>query len=97
MSLFLLLVIFHPLSGLLKDEISEVDLAGPCLPALKAMLENDGKPVGEMDPKYGRLIHGLLSACLQNIDDMRSVDASSAPKGCQLIELTVADRDPSQQ
>ena len=56
---------------LLKDESSEIDLVGPTLPALKAMLEF---PVSVIDTKgkyvYGRLVHGLLSACLLNIDAM---------------------------
>ncbi|KAF8584408.1 ARM repeat-containing protein [Ramaria rubella] len=56
---------------LLKDERSEVDLAGPTLPALKTMLEppSDSK-ARQSDSKYGRLVHGLISACLLHIDEM---------------------------
>jgi hypothetical protein len=57
---------------LLKDESSEIDLVGPTLPALKTMLEF---PVSAADTKekYRRLVHGLLSACLLNVDAMRLV------------------------
>lgn len=63
---------------LLKDESSEIDLVGPTLPALKAMLEF---PVSAVDTQekntYRRLVHGLLSACLLNVDAMRLVGLSS--------------------
>ncbi|TBU59882.1 clathrin-coated vesicle protein [Dichomitus squalens] len=54
---------------LLKDESSELDFVGPTLPALKALLD---RPANLPDPdhKYGRLVHGLLSACLVNIGAM---------------------------
>ncbi|KAI0776806.1 ARM repeat-containing protein [Trametes elegans] len=54
---------------LLKDEVSEVDLVGPTLQALKTLLD---RPANLPDPdnKYGRIVHGLLSACLLNIDAM---------------------------
>lgn len=55
--------------GLLKDESSEVDLIGPSLPALKVILDVSSST--GIDPqKYGKLVHGLLSACLQNVDEM---------------------------
>ena len=59
-------------SELLKDERSEIDVAGPTLPALKAMLEAPSDPkASRSDSKYGRLVHGLISACLLHIDEMR--------------------------
>ncbi|KIM27128.1 hypothetical protein M408DRAFT_16736 [Serendipita vermifera MAFF 305830] len=54
-------------SELLKDEISEYDLVGPTLPALKSML--DIKPSSNGADSYAKLIHGLISCCLQNIEE----------------------------
>ncbi|KAJ6526020.1 clathrin-coated vesicle protein [Mycena capillaripes] len=58
-------------SELLKDESSEIDLAGPTLTALKSLLD---LPLPTASPdaidRYGRLVHGLISACLLNIDEM---------------------------
>lgn len=66
---------WHHFEDLLKDESSEVDLVGPTLPALKGLLD---LPVGN-DPedkdRYSKLVHSLLSACLHNIDNMRSVSS----------------------
>ncbi|KAF7355790.1 Clathrin-coated vesicle protein [Mycena sanguinolenta] len=56
-------------SELLKDESSEIDLAGPTLPALKSLLEFPTASPDASD-RYGRLVHGLISACLLNIDEM---------------------------
>lgn len=57
---------------LLKDERNEVDLAGPTLPALKTLLEPPSDPkLLTSDSSYGRIVHGLVSACLLNIDEMR--------------------------
>ncbi|PCH43056.1 ARM repeat-containing protein [Wolfiporia cocos MD-104 SS10] len=57
-------------SELLKDETTEADLVGPTLQSLKALLERPPK-----DPdtalKFDKVVHGLLSACLVNIDEMR--------------------------
>ncbi|KAJ8482572.1 hypothetical protein ONZ51_g5279 [Trametes cubensis] len=55
---------------LLKDEVSELDLVGPTLQALKTLLD---RPANLPDPdhKFGRIVHGLLSACLLNVDAMR--------------------------
>ncbi|KAF8523823.1 ARM repeat-containing protein [Gautieria morchelliformis] len=56
---------------LLKDEHSELDIAGPTLPALKAMLAPPSEAkLCRSDSKYGRLVHGLISACLLHIDEM---------------------------
>ncbi|OSD03664.1 ARM repeat-containing protein [Trametes coccinea BRFM310] len=54
---------------LLKDEVSELDLAGPTLQALKVLLDRPAN-LPDPDSKYGRIVHGLLSACLLNIDAM---------------------------
>ncbi|KAG8721134.1 hypothetical protein FRC09_008363 [Ceratobasidium sp. 395] len=56
-------------ADLLKDEYSELDIVGPTLPALRGLLLSDAKAVAK-EEIYPRLVHGLLSACLQNIDDM---------------------------
>lgn len=49
-----------------------MDLAGPTLPALKSLLD---VPREFKDPSKGhaKLVHGILSACLVNIDHMRQV------------------------
>jgi len=54
---------------LLKNETSIVDLAGPTLPVLKSLL---GVPREFNDPSdgYAKLVHGILSACLVNVDHM---------------------------
>ncbi|KAF8074912.1 clathrin-coated vesicle protein, partial [Lyophyllum atratum] len=55
---------------LLKDESSEIDLVGSTLPSLKSMLDlPQGAGPGTHDV-YERLLHGLLSSCLLNIDAM---------------------------
>jgi hypothetical protein len=51
----------------LKDEKSEADLAGQTLQSLKLILE----PPSLVSPDYPRLVHGLLSGCLINIDEMQ--------------------------
>ncbi|PFH53326.1 hypothetical protein AMATHDRAFT_55203 [Amanita thiersii Skay4041] len=55
---------------LLKDESSDIDLVGPTLPSLKALLEF---PTTSQEDRamYVRVVHGLLSACLLNVDEMR--------------------------
>ncbi|TFY58733.1 hypothetical protein EVJ58_g6238 [Rhodofomes roseus] len=57
-------------SELLKDESSEVDLVGPTLQSLKSLLEKPADLV-DTDEKYEKVIHGILSACLVNVDEMR--------------------------
>lgn len=56
---------------LLKDETLDMDLITPTLPALKSLLTIEIRE-GAYEP-YNKLIHGLLSSCLLNIDDMRWV------------------------
>ncbi|KAJ7168806.1 clathrin-coated vesicle protein [Mycena filopes] len=56
-------------SELLKDESSEIDLAGPTLTALKSLLDLPTISPDASD-RYSRLVHGLISACLLNVDEM---------------------------
>lgn len=58
---------------LLDDDFSEVDLCGPTLPCLKSLLEIDHNGPRSDKTKYDKLVHGLLSACLTHIDEMRFV------------------------
>lgn len=63
------------MSDLLKEEKSDIDLIGPTLQSLKLLL--DAPPAKtetvESTLKFNRIVHGLLSACLSNIDEMRHV------------------------
>lgn len=54
---------------LLKDETSEADLVTPTLPAFRSLLAVSCHP--SVRERYGKLIHGLLSSCLLNVDEMR--------------------------
>ncbi|KAG1754151.1 armadillo-type protein [Suillus lakei] len=54
---------------LLKDETSEADLVTPTLPAFRSLLAVSCHP--SIRERYGKLIHGLLSSCLLNVDEMR--------------------------
>ncbi|KAK0495924.1 clathrin-coated vesicle protein [Armillaria luteobubalina] len=58
-------------SEMLKDESSEIDLVGPTLPCLKALLDLPTSAARDSKDRYGRLVHGLISACLLNVDGMR--------------------------
>ncbi|CAK5267776.1 unnamed protein product [Mycena citricolor] len=59
-------------SELLRDETSEADFVGPTLPALKSLLDLplSKSRTAESSDRYSRLVHGLLSACLLNVDEM---------------------------
>ncbi|KAI0054064.1 clathrin-coated vesicle protein [Auriscalpium vulgare] len=57
-------------SDILKDETSDVDYAGPTLPSLKALLAPLSNQPKELE-FFSRLVHGLLSSCLLNIDEMK--------------------------
>jgi hypothetical protein len=61
------------LSDMLKDESSEADLVGPTLSALKSLLEIPSHRASDSQEMFSRLVHGVLSACLVNIDEMRYV------------------------
>ncbi|CAK5273821.1 unnamed protein product [Mycena citricolor] len=54
------------------DETSEADFVGPTLPALKSLLDLplSKSRTAESSDRYSRLVHGLLSACLLNVDEM---------------------------
>ncbi|KAJ6560948.1 clathrin-coated vesicle protein [Mycena sp. CBHHK59/15] len=57
-------------SELLKDESSENDLAGPTLPALKSLLDLPIASSPDGSDRYSRIVHGLISSCLLNVDEM---------------------------
>lgn len=63
----------NELSDLLKDESSEVDLVGPTLLALKTLLEIPVHATPSAQDSFSSLVHGLLSVCIRNIDEMRYV------------------------
>ena len=71
----LLAVALHLFGDLLADETSGMDYAGSCLPILKLLLDQIlgvGAQVPGMGSATGdRVVHGLLSSCLANVDDMR--------------------------
>ncbi|KAK0203615.1 clathrin-coated vesicle protein [Desarmillaria ectypa] len=58
-------------SEMLKDESSEIDFVGPTLPCLKALLDLPISTARDSRDRYCRLGHGLISACLLNIDGVR--------------------------
>lgn len=57
-------------SELLKDETLDIDLITPTLPAFKSLVSVDSHP--RVRDRYDSLIHGILSSCLLNVDEMRS-------------------------
>lgn len=68
-------------SDMLRDENATVDLASSTLMSLKSLLENSPKQP-EARNKFGRIVHGLFSSCLLNIDEMRYVPAVSVLLSC---------------
>jgi hypothetical protein len=66
-----LLFMLKKRADLLRDETSEIDFVGPTLPVLKSLLTPG--PTHEVTEFFQRIVHGLLSSCLLNIDEMRSV------------------------
>ncbi|KAK4049254.1 hypothetical protein OIO90_005543 [Microbotryomycetes sp. JL221] len=64
-------IAFQFYSQLLRDESAEVDLVSPTLPVLKSLVERSLAPLTAADSSLPRVINGLLSACLQNIDSLR--------------------------
>ena len=71
----LMAVAIHLYSDVLADETPNMDYAGQTLPVLKALVDQIlgvGSQVPGMGSATGdRVVHGLLSACLANVDDMR--------------------------
>ena len=61
------------LSEILKDESNEIDLAGPTFPSLKVLLDLPPASTPDARERYQKLVHGILSSCLLNIDEMRYV------------------------
>jgi hypothetical protein len=55
---------------LLKDEKAEVDLAGPSLSVLKTLTDR-GLAGGAASDVLAKVINGMLSACMLNIDEVR--------------------------
>ena len=53
----------------MKNEFSVVDLVGPTLLALELILDNPPAVADPVDASYTKLVHGLLSSCLQNVDE----------------------------
>ena len=62
---------FNLFSELLKDETLDIDLITPTLPAFKSLVLVD--PHLRARDRYDNLIHGTLSSCLLNVDEMRLV------------------------
>lgn len=58
-------------ADLLRDESSEADVVGPTLPVLKSLLTPGS--TYKVTEFFQRVVHGLLSSCMLNIDEMRSV------------------------
>jgi hypothetical protein len=57
---------------LLHDETPSMDLAGACLPSLKLILDLIlASQVPTITASSDRVLHGLLGACLNNVDEMR--------------------------
>lgn len=63
----LLVVGVHLFGDLLRDE-NPKDVVGGCLPVLKTLV--DGVILADKE-KGGKVVHGLISAVLTNVDDMR--------------------------
>ncbi|KIY49942.1 ARM repeat-containing protein [Fistulina hepatica ATCC 64428] len=71
------ILLYH---GLLRDESSDIDLVGPTLPALKALLSIPVLPLPQCRDRFERLIHGLVSSCLLNVDEMRGREGAPISK-----------------
>ncbi|KAI5895636.1 ARM repeat-containing protein [Schizophyllum commune H4-8] len=67
-------------NNLLKDELPDMDLVPPTLPALKTLLDVPPLPDQEGQERLSRTIHGLLSACLLNVEEMRGREGPAVTK-----------------
>ncbi|KAL1740521.1 armadillo-type protein [Schizophyllum fasciatum] len=67
-------------NNLLKDELPDMDLVPPTLPALKSLLDIPALPDQEGQERLNRTIHGLLSACLLNVEEMRGREGPAVSK-----------------
>ncbi|GAA5914098.1 hypothetical protein JCM5296_003575 [Sporobolomyces johnsonii] len=72
-------IAFHFYSLVLKDEKVEVDVVAPTLPVLKMLcdrgLASNGSASLQVLPK---VLNGMMSACLMNVDEMRGRKSASA-------------------
>jgi hypothetical protein len=62
---------------LLRDESSEVDLVGPTLPILKMLCDRGFSLSHGTLAVLPTVVNGMLSACLQNVDDTRCVPSTA--------------------
>ncbi|CDZ96614.1 Uncharacterized conserved protein [Phaffia rhodozyma] len=67
----LLCVAIYLYSDLLKDETSKADLAGPTISMVKTLCDRAYSVRQAGSQLYPRVLHGLLSACILHIDEMR--------------------------
>jgi len=72
---------------LLQDEHANGDLVGPTLQSLKRLLEYTNSSSTE---KYDQVFHGMLSACLNNIDKMRGRKGPSCSQKVKCNMLAIA-------
>ncbi|KAJ7582455.1 clathrin-coated vesicle protein, partial [Mycena floridula] len=66
--------------SLLKDETSDIDLIGPTLPSLKGLLSLPIAASLEAQERYAGTVHGAISSCLHNVDEMRGRQGSISTK-----------------
>ncbi|GAA6032931.1 hypothetical protein JCM8097_000054 [Rhodosporidiobolus ruineniae] len=71
-------IAFHFYSLLLKDEKAEVDLAGPTLSVLKLLTDRGLASSSGASSVLPKVINGMLSACMLNIDEVRLRKSASA-------------------
>ncbi|SDA02873.1 BZ3501_MvSof-1269-A2-R1_Chr11g02774 [Microbotryum saponariae] len=73
-------IAFYFYSQLLQEEASEIDLVSPTLPVLKALCDRSQRfpPGGRGFVVLPKVINGMLSACLQNIDSVRGRRGAAA-------------------
>ncbi|GEM12259.1 clathrin-coated vesicle protein [Rhodotorula toruloides] len=63
-------IAFHSYSTVLRDEKTEIDFAGPTLPVLKTLCDKAAARPGDAQT-LSKVLNGVLSACLLNIDAVR--------------------------
>ncbi|SGY43227.1 BQ5605_C001g00003 [Microbotryum silenes-dioicae] len=73
-------IAFYFYSQLLQEEASEIDLVSPTLPMLKALCDRSQRfpPGARGFVVLPKVINGMLSACLQNIDSVRGRRGAAA-------------------
>ncbi|GAA5974285.1 hypothetical protein JCM11641_006712 [Rhodosporidiobolus odoratus] len=69
-------IAFHFYSLMLKDESADLDLVGPTLPVLKLLTERSF--AGSSSSDLPKVLNGMLSACMLNIDEVRVRKSTSA-------------------